>query len=105
MAVLQLRSHADYQPVLFDTLRRMRNGYISIIKQDNRIVQINVCHRITTAEPPADQGPALDVLPKIPAGRAALAFAPAPEIPTAAKPEGSERPTPVQAQTQAAFEL
>jgi hypothetical protein len=35
----------DYRPVLFDTLRRVRNGYISIIKQDNRVIQINVCDR------------------------------------------------------------
>ncbi|MDR3122300.1 MAG: hypothetical protein LBU16_00780 [Treponema sp.] len=43
----------DYQPVLFDTLRRVRNGYISIIKQDNRVIQINVCDRVHTAAVPA----------------------------------------------------
>jgi hypothetical protein len=40
---------ADYRPVLLDTLKRVRNGYISIIKQDNRVIQINTCDRVNTA--------------------------------------------------------
>jgi hypothetical protein len=38
----------DYRPVLLDQLKHIRNGSISIIKQDNRIIQINVCSRIST---------------------------------------------------------
>jgi hypothetical protein len=40
--------YIDYRPVLFDRLKQIRNGYISIIKQDNRIIQINICDRINT---------------------------------------------------------
>ena len=49
--------YADYQPVLFDTLRRVRNGYISIIKQDGRVIQINVCDRVNTAAVPVKRKP------------------------------------------------
>jgi hypothetical protein len=42
------RQHMDYQLVLLDRLKQIRNGYISIIKQDNRIIQINICDRINT---------------------------------------------------------
>jgi hypothetical protein len=41
-----MREYADYQPVLLDRLKRIRDGYISIIKQDSRIIQINICDRI-----------------------------------------------------------
>ncbi|MDR1238747.1 MAG: hypothetical protein LBK27_01405 [Treponema sp.] len=40
------RVNADYQPVLLDRLKQIRDGYISIIKQDSRIIQINICDRI-----------------------------------------------------------
>jgi hypothetical protein len=36
----------DYQPVLFDKLRNIQNGSISIIKQDSVIIQINVNEQI-----------------------------------------------------------
>jgi hypothetical protein len=51
------RPYADYRPVLFDTLRRVRNGHISIIKQDNRIIQINVCDRVDAAAVPVKRKP------------------------------------------------
>jgi hypothetical protein len=40
------QTEPDFQPVLFDKLRNVRNGSISIIKQDSKIIQINVCERI-----------------------------------------------------------
>jgi hypothetical protein len=43
-----MREYADYQPVLLDRLKQIRDGYISVIKQDNRIIQINICDRINT---------------------------------------------------------
>ncbi|WP_010256276.1 DUF2292 domain-containing protein [Treponema primitia] len=42
----QKSKQPNYQPVLFDKLRNVRNGSISIIKQDSVIVQINVFERI-----------------------------------------------------------
>jgi hypothetical protein len=42
------RQSPDYQPLLLDRLKQIRNGSISIIKQDNRIIQINTCSRINT---------------------------------------------------------
>jgi hypothetical protein len=48
-----------------------------------------------TVEISADHRLVIEVPPEIPAGRAVLAFTPAPEIPTAAKPEDGERPTPI----------
>jgi hypothetical protein len=36
----------DYRPVLFDKLRNIQNGSISIIKQDSVVVQIDVNERI-----------------------------------------------------------
>jgi hypothetical protein len=36
----------DYRPVLFDKLKNIRNGSISIIKQDSVVVQIDVNERI-----------------------------------------------------------
>jgi hypothetical protein len=36
----------SFQPVLFDNLRNVQNGSISIIKQDSIIVQINVFETI-----------------------------------------------------------
>jgi hypothetical protein len=38
--------HPDYRPVLFDKLRNIQNGSISIIKQDSIVVQIDVNERI-----------------------------------------------------------
>jgi hypothetical protein len=33
--------------VLFDKLKLVKNGYLSIVKQDGKIIQINICDRIT----------------------------------------------------------
>jgi hypothetical protein len=35
-------------PILFDKLKLVKNGYLSIVKQDGKIIQINICDRITT---------------------------------------------------------
>jgi hypothetical protein len=40
----------DLHPVLFDKLRNIQNGTISIIKQDSKIIQINVCEKIRADE-------------------------------------------------------
>ncbi|MDR2094463.1 MAG: hypothetical protein LBP76_02960 [Treponema sp.] len=49
-----------------------------------------------TVEIPADHRLMIEVPPEIPAGRAVLAFTPAPENPVKVKPADSEkRPTPI----------
>jgi hypothetical protein len=49
-----------------------------------------------TVEIPADHRLVIEVPPEIPAGRAVLAFTPAPETPVKVKPADTEkRPTPI----------
>jgi hypothetical protein len=36
------RKKFDYQPVLLEKIKTLRDGRIAIIKQDDRVIQINV---------------------------------------------------------------
>jgi hypothetical protein len=40
------RKNFDYQPVLLEKIKTLRDGRISIIKQDGRVIQINVSDRL-----------------------------------------------------------
>jgi hypothetical protein len=45
----------ELNPVLFDKLKLVKNGYLSIVKQDGKIIQINICDRITMS-PDTERG-------------------------------------------------
>jgi hypothetical protein len=44
--IYQKKQHKDYRRLLLEKIKGISNGYISIVKQDNKIVQINICDRI-----------------------------------------------------------
>lgn len=44
--LLRNRKTFDYQPVLLEKIKKLRDGRISIIKQDDRVIQINVSDSI-----------------------------------------------------------
>jgi hypothetical protein len=44
--IYQKKQYKDYRRLLLEKIKGISNGYISIVKQDNKIVQINICDRI-----------------------------------------------------------
>jgi hypothetical protein len=50
------KTGAELGPVLFDKLKLVKNGHLSIIKQDGKIIQIDICDRIITGP---DTGPVM----------------------------------------------